>query len=401
MPLFSGGQRNRGRPRASSPSRTPQTKRTTQLPDYEPPSYPLDDASRRALAELSNNSDTRKYEEQLKQSITLLTNNVRDINDRLVKRKDELDKLKRQHRSQTDDNGEDADARRRGQTEETAIARLRESVPTVTADCESAVRHVIDLRVELEDNQKAIEYTVEKVEREGANAGGRGRGREGREDGAESEDDDLVMGNSQQGIIGPLRILQNERERAAADYATRSLEQRYAVDNDYIGFKRLWWDAVHSMDGKPLPDASRWFAGNEAAGGEEEDLVIAEENISIYCPLSMVVMDQPYTSKVCKHTFNKPAIVQFLRSQSGRVAKCPQTGCSKEISINDFYDDQVILRKIQRAQAKQERQDGEAEEEDGDASMFQPKSVKSERARDRGNQLLADLGLDPEGEEAI
>lgn len=64
-----------------------------------------------------------------------------------------------------------------------------------------------------------------------------------------------------------------------------------------------------------------------------------------------------------------------------------------------------MLRKIRREQAEKERQHVDDEDEDGadvdgDSSMLQPHSVKAERARDRGNQLLADLGLDPE-EDAV
>ncbi|KAI1131106.1 zinc-finger of the MIZ type in Nse subunit-domain-containing protein [Nemania abortiva] len=413
MPLISGAQRNRGRQRPSSPSHAQQSRRATQLPDYEPPQFPLDSASRRALAELSNNTDTRKYEEQLKVSITLLTNNVRDINDRLVKRKDELDNLIKKHRSQSEDDGEDTEARKRARTEEAAVRHLREAVPTLTAECESAVRDVIDLRVGIEDGRKAIQNTVRWVEAELESTIAAEREREEREarakNGAKNENEDAVMENPQPMILGPLRILKNEQKKATDDYATRSLEQRYAVDNDYIGFKRLWWDAVHSVDGKPLPDASRWFAGNDAGGDEEEedqeeDLILAEEHVSIYCPLTMVIMEEPYTNSVCKHTFNRPAIVQFLRSQPGHRAKCPQTGCNKEISITDFYDDQVMLRKIRRAQAEKERRQGDDEDEDGadiegDSSILPQKSVKAERARDRGNQLLANLGLDPGDDE--
>ncbi|KAI0505724.1 zinc-finger of the MIZ type in Nse subunit-domain-containing protein [Xylaria bambusicola] len=404
MPLVSGAQRNRGRPRPSSPSRPQQNRRTTRLPDYEPPSFPLDRTSQRELAELSNNTDTRRYEEQLKQSITLLTDNVRDINDRYVKKKHELDKLKRQKRNQSEDVGEDPEIKQRGHAGEAAVARLRDMVPDLTVECDTAVREVIDLRVELEDGKQAIQDTVRKVEAESASAADEAQ--ENPEDEAKTEDEDTVMRNAKPRIRGPLKILKKEQEKAAADYATRSLEQRYAADNDYIGFKRLWWDAVHSVDGKPLPDASRWFAGNNVDGNddeddEEEDLVIAEEHISIYCPLSMVVMEEPYTSSVCKHTFNKPAIVQFLRSQPSHKAQCPQTGCSKEISIKDFYDDQVMLRRIQRAQAEKERRDVDDEDDDGvdvdgDSSMLDPRNVKAERARDRGSQLLASLGVNPD-----
>ncbi len=145
---------------------------------------------------------------------------------------------------------------------------------------------------------------------------------ENRESRGKGEDDDVVMQNTRHGIRGPLRILKHEQKKAAADYATRSLEQRYAVDNDYIGFKRLWWDAVHGVDGKPLPDASRWL--------RTIILVVMMMKMTRKktwsLPRSTSVSTarclwwswrEPYTSSVCKHTFNKPAIVQFLRSQPG------------------------------------------------------------------------------------
>ncbi|KAI1174704.1 zinc-finger of the MIZ type in Nse subunit-domain-containing protein [Nemania sp. FL0916] len=401
MPLLSRAQRHRDNPRTASPAQGQANRRAAALPTYEPPAFPLDNFSLRALTELSNGADTRRYEEQLKQSITLLTNNVRDINDRFVKRKGELGRLQKRHASASqnddDEEGEKTEARKRLRAEEATVERLRDAVPELTAECESAVRDIIDLRVGLEDGRKAIQDTVRRCETEQrrANAPDGDQNRGNRDD-----EDDYVMGDAKPQLLGPRKILKNEQEKAAADYATRSMEQRYSVDNDYVGFKRLWWDSVHGVDGKPLPDASRWFADNgEDDEEEEDDLVIAEEHISIHCPLSLVIMEEPYTSNVCKHTFNKPAIVQFLRSQPGRRAKCPQTGCSKEISIKDFYDDPVVLRKVRRALAEKERQDADEEDEDGDedgeeegdSSIMQPSGVKAEAARDRGNQLIADL----------
>ncbi|GAP86767.1 putative chromosomal organization and DNA repair protein [Rosellinia necatrix] len=404
MPLLSRAQRTRDPPTASSPAQAHRHRRTARLPDYEPPEFPLDKSFHRALAELANDVETQKYEEQLKQSVTLLTNSVRDINDRYVKRKDELASLKRRNQSQSQGEEEDevTGTKKRERAAEEAVVRLRDTVPSLTAECESAVRDLIDLRVGLEDGRQAIRDTVKKAGAEAA--------ADGEQEDDENAGEDFRMGDRKRrrGVRGPLRILQDEQEKAAADYRTRSLAERYAVDNDYIGFKRLWWDAVHSIDGKPLPDASKWFTGNDIAGedddeDEEEDLVIAEEHVSIFCPLSMVTMTEPYTSSVCKHTFNKPAIMQFLRSQPGQKAKCPQTGCNKESSITDFYDDQVMLRKIQRSQADKERRDEDQSDvdESGDASMLEPRSIKAERARERGNQLLANLGLDPEGDDDI
>jgi hypothetical protein len=44
---------------------------------------------------------------------------------------------------------------------------------------------------------------------------------------------------------------------------------------------------------------------------------------------------------VCKHTFNKPAIVEFLRQQPEHRAKCPQTGCSK-VWTSQFHSQTLL-----------------------------------------------------------
>ncbi|KAI1437096.1 hypothetical protein GGR50DRAFT_140750 [Xylaria sp. CBS 124048] len=375
MPLLSRN-RDRDRRRASSP---PQKRRPARLPEYEPPSCPLNNDARKALTELSKNTDARKYEEQLKQSTSLLTNSVRDINDRYVKKKEELNRLRKQQRNQGDENGENDEANKRQKIEEEALTRLREAVPSLTTQCDAAVREVIDLRIELEDGRQAVKDVILNAQYESASNANKTQ--EQLEGGEMDEDGDPIMRKSHREILGPLHMWRNEKEKAAADYASRSLQERYATDNDYIGFKRMWWDAVHSLDHKPIPDSSKWFTSNTAGGedGEEEDqeeeeeeVVIAQEHISIYCPLSMVIMDEPYTSTTCKHSFNKSAITMFLRSQPNQTAQCPQTGCGKDISLKDLYDDQVMLRRINREVQRRNGDIGDADDGDEAESESEP-----------------------------
>ncbi|KAI5922887.1 zinc-finger of the MIZ type in Nse subunit-domain-containing protein [Camillea tinctor] len=399
--LLTGSERNRARHGASSratsgtPNRGP-----AQLPEYEPPSFPLDISSRNALARLlTTERDTKKYEEHLRQSITLLTNSVRDINDKHVKRRETL-RVIREKRGDEKEKGD------RERAEEKALLLLKDEVPGLTEQCDLAVRDVIDLKIELEDERTALQEMVNRVEVESANAARRRQEGQG-----DNDDDDEDMADPADDVTGPLRILKDAKARAAEDYATRTLYERYGLNNDYVGFKGMWHDAVHGADGKPLPDASKWFT--QGGGGrnnneddEDEDLVVAEEHISIHCPLSMVVMQDPYTSRKCKHTFEKAAILEFLKSQPEQQAQCPQTGCSKEVSKDDFYADQVMLRKIQRAQASNSRYDVEDDDDDDDGSgadvtgvddadvsmqMTKHRQVKSSRGRDRGRELIENI----------
>ncbi|KAI1338769.1 zinc-finger of the MIZ type in Nse subunit-domain-containing protein [Xylariaceae sp. FL0016] len=375
--LLQSSQRNRGRP-----SKAAAFHGAAELPDYEPPSFPLDPSLRRALADLSSNANSLKYEAQLTRSIKLLTSSVSDINDKYAKRKETLKRMQLK-REQTD-----ADKSKRERREEEALLNLRESVPELTEDCDKAVQSVIDMKNELQDHRQAMQDMSRKVEFEAANAAQEPQARHG-------EDEDGMMADAvpHPDVVGPLRILENEKRKAADDYATRTPYEKYALDNDYVGFKGMWHDAVHGKEGKPLPDASKWFTQNGAEEeDDDEDLVVAEEHLSMRCPLSLVDMTEPYTSRICKHTFNKPEIVDYLRRQPGGKAKCPQIGCNKELSIGDLFDDQIKLRRIKRAQANDEDEEegNEDEDEEGDISMkvTQSRNIKQERARDRGRQLI-------------
>lgn len=197
-------------------------------------------------------------------------------------------------------------------------------MPALTTACEGAVREVIDRKVELEDGNTAVAAAAERLEEDMRRRGARGQ-----------DEDEEMAEEGEEEWRDTMRLLNKAKELARLEYEEKSMYEKYGLNNDYIGFKRLWHDAVHGDDGKPLPDASKWFGQN---GGEEEEddddeLVIAGEQLDIHCPLSMAVMQDPYTSSVCKHTFEKNSITQFLTNQPGRRARCPQTGCNKVCGI--------------------------------------------------------------------
>jgi hypothetical protein len=115
------------------------------------------------------------------------------------------------------------------------------------------------------------------------------------------------------------------------------------------------------------------------------------------CPLTLKTFEQPYSNNICKHTFEKFAIIEYINhqgvmfhaSQTARAArtathkqaKCPQAGCEKVrfnlvnimffanheqmLALKDFYDDSLLLRQIQRIKQKasQDYDDDDPDEE--------------------------------------
>lgn len=65
-------------------------------------------------------------------------------------------------------------------------------------------------------------------------------------------------------------------------------------------------------------------------------------------------MREPYTSKVCGHSFSSD-IVEHLKRQFGQV-ECPVTGCKSYVRMSDLYKDKKLARKITRELATQEEQ---------------------------------------------
>lgn len=311
--LLSGADRHRGRQGTASSSRTHHTQ-TPELPEYEPPSFPLNKDARKALTDLSTNRDSQKYAEHIQKSLKLLSDSVRDINDKYTERKTYV-------KERQEKRAEGAEKTDRDKAEEKAAIALKEEVPQLTDECESAVRSVIDLKIELEDSKSAWAETIRRTQAESTNAP---------EPRTNNDEDDDASETSPPQVTGSLKMLQEAKKKLADDYASKTMYERYALDNDYVGFKKMAHDAIYGGEDKPLPDPSRWFTenGSRADQEENEDLVIAEENISINCPLSLGVMEDPYTSKKCRHTFDKKSLISFFGQGK---QPCPQTGCREKV----------------------------------------------------------------------
>ena len=134
---------------------------------------------------------------------------------------------------------------------------------------------------------------------------------------------------------------------------------RYATHNDYISFKKSLHSGLHANteNPPPVPHSNSWFragpdgvegphallsrqAASSQAGDEEaegSDVEAVAVSINIKCPITLLPMKDPVTSKKCPHSFEKSAIeemINFSRTQTGgsgrrgvndgtRALRCP------------------------------------------------------------------------------
>eukprot|EP00531_Pseudo-nitzschia_arenysensis_P005233 CAMPEP_0116152968 /NCGR_PEP_ID=MMETSP0329-20121206/20970_1 /TAXON_ID=697910 /ORGANISM="Pseudo-nitzschia arenysensis, Strain B593" /LENGTH=273 /DNA_ID=CAMNT_0003649797 /DNA_START=173 /DNA_END=994 /DNA_ORIENTATION=+ len=113
---------------------------------------------------------------------------------------------------------------------------------------------------------------------------------------------------------------------------------------------------------------------------EDDDLEVVNPNnnsncntLKIKCPLTMALMEDPVRSKVCKHSFGRAAIYEYLRKGK---QKCPVPGCiNGSMTLNELEDDPETKLRVKRhkkresasrRQLAQTAIDGDDDDDDND-----------------------------------
>lgn len=395
---------------ASSPAPRTQASSSTSrsaLPPYEPPVHPLTFSAKQQLNTLADDTDYGKYRKHLATAITTLSNATVESNDTLSLARMKLERYveRRKARESQQENEE-------GETEKTEeevameerVAKLEIEVGRLTQDAEMATRELIDYSEELKRQEGLIKGVALKAAfAPGPRPNRNTRRRRGADDSDEdnSEDPDFENPEAEAGAdtLSVTELLAEAQAADAAQYAAKSLRARYADNNDYQTFKKHVHDASHhGANAPPLPPSSAWFPSASQAGAQgrsrrsavnngdesDEDLVFAGAVSSLKCPLTLKLFEVPYSNRVCRHTFEKSALLEMFergatvfyensqargrnRGPGVRKLKCPSSGCDVMLELGEFYEDEMVKRQVKRAKAA-EAADVESEgEEDGRA----------------------------------
>ncbi|MCJ1436000.1 hypothetical protein MMC27_005378 [Xylographa pallens] len=388
-------------------------------PIYQAPAHPLNDSAQRALQNLLRAHDLQRLKSHLKAVNDTLSNAAADINDRSYQRQVRLQKAKAKRQQHgLDDTEED-------QQREKAYEKMKAEVQDLTTKMEQKVRETIDA----EAHVQAVEEVLGEVQGNVVAGGGiiaptqstlgasQFRQRR-RAVGSDSEEEDDATSDGGQEHVGPTGLLKRKLEEHDTRYEGLTLRTRYAQHNSYVHFRRLVHDATHpGTDAPPLPNASTWFPSDPrdshqsgqaptersiSPQDEGSDIEIASERITVKCPLTLLPMRDPLTSKKCPHSFEKVAILDMLSRSTNwvggtgrrgggtqeRAMKCPV--CEVMLTTSDLYTDSVLIRKIKRLQA--------AQAADGDDDL-DDSIVSRQRQTPRGTQRPGGLEVGSDDED--
>lgn len=394
---------------SSSARRTENATTTPSMPPYQPPTFPLSDEARRAFSSISGSNELAgAYENQLAKSLKHLPGAVAAVNDRLKARRDDVDAAARRRRNQgTEPTPDDEEV-------EDALRRLERAVPALARELEAADRAAIDAKRALFDLKAAlreVNVTVQQAQprhqqQQGAGGSDVTTRFEDVEDvdaflatmhadGEEEENEDQMGRN---GPPGPLKLYRETRANLAAEYAALPAFSKYAENNDYIALKRHWHDGLHPNEDKPMPDASRWFDEDgkprldeeDGGGSDDDEIAYGPAVTSTRCPITLLPFQAPITSRKCKHTFEKSAIVSMFSGQGEK--DCPMGGCVKKLVFSDFHEDPIMMRKIERARQQEARgAESEGEDDDGMADEEADASMVQTGARNTGRVIKREI----------
>ncbi|KAF3761508.1 hypothetical protein M406DRAFT_239998, partial [Cryphonectria parasitica EP155] len=323
-----------------------------ELPPYESPEFPLDAAGQKQLSDLANGQLNTKLNTHAKRSAELLASTVWAINDGVTSQRKQVAQARARYaRRRRRANGESHDDE--DDEDDAQVDELDRVVAPLTLEVEEAMREVLDIQAALQDEKEVLGNLPELVF-----SAQEARAQEVQE--AEDAQEPEVR------VASLVELYELERRRKADEYEKLGAYAKYASNNAYIDFKRQWHEGLYADDDIPVPNPHTWFEGDGRPhvgldlGGQQDDsdadIKIAREKRSFRCPLSLVTMSEPYTCRKCNHSFQKEAIMSFIKGGNRRgISKpCPETGCS--ITLDDLYYDEPLLRKIKRA-AEMERED--------------------------------------------
>lgn len=96
----------------------------------------------------------------------------------------------------------------------------------------------------------------------------------------------------------------------------------------------------------------------ERMRGGDDDIIIEDtpSAAGLICPFTDKIPTHPMVSRRCHHVYEKDPIIAYVRGNRGTVP-CPKAGCSRNITIDDLYEDPEITRRCDEARAQQKNDD--------------------------------------------
>jgi len=155
---------------------------------------------------------------------------------------------------------------------------------------------------------------------------------------------------------GPVDQYEKGVKKRLGEYRAQTTRQKYAKKPTYQTFREAIHEAQHP--GEFIPPITEFIPKEDGdASDDDDELEVGGVTQDYKCPISLTILINPLTSKVCGHSFSAGAIRDFLGNNRTRKQKCPASGCTRQICLEDLEPDKVLEKRVKAAERRLQRQE--------------------------------------------
>ncbi|KAG7443100.1 uncharacterized protein BT62DRAFT_1035462 [Guyanagaster necrorhizus] len=141
--------------------------------------------------------------------------------------------------------------------------------------------------------------------------------------------------------------------KRSQEYSAKTTRQKYAKNEQYKAFKQAVYEVDHPNE--PMPPMTELIdKENGDESDDDVDIEVGGVTQDYKCPITLRLIEEPYTSNICKHSFSKAAIKEMFRNECD-AKKCPASGCRASFRLSDCVPNRDLARKIKAYERRKKR----------------------------------------------
>uniref|UniRef100_A0A0K3CB41 Uncharacterized protein n=1 Tax=Rhodotorula toruloides TaxID=5286 RepID=A0A0K3CB41_RHOTO len=131
-----------------------------------------------------------------------------------------------------------------------------------------------------------------------------------------------------------------------SQYRAKTVRQRFIDNERYVEYRHLVWESF--TNGSAVPPVKKFLPREDSdEESDDEDIELGAETTTYRCPITIQVLEDPYSSFVSlsPSAWFGDAIKAIIQQNHGSV-DCPETGCHKRLTLQTIKPDEGLARRV-------------------------------------------------------
>ncbi|CCM03528.1 uncharacterized protein FIBRA_05662 [Fibroporia radiculosa] len=167
----------------------------------------------------------------------------------------------------------------------------------------------------------------------------------------------------QEQITNVVERYKGEAARELKEYNQKTSRQKYVKVEEYVNFRQAIFEVQYPETA--MPPVSDFLPKEDGdASDDDDDVQVGGVTQDYKCPLTLTILVNPLTSKLCGHSFSADAIREYLGPSHTVRKDCPASGCKKGICLTDLEPNKELAKKAKDAARRERMREDDSEVEE-------------------------------------